>query len=814
MNQRRGLAFLSKRTSLAALIPFCIAFFLLIVVFGNPPQALGLDPAWTEVQAWAFLHQVQWGRDLINTYGPLGFLHPLSSYVSGIFTPFAIGQIALPAAFVLAVALMFHRARFFEFSLFALAYLCCFVKLAGDVSWILTLPFATTYLINRGETEARGTGYPAIFFLAPIFAAIALTKFTVFPIWVLCVATLSVMRMLERNWRGALLIAAAFVVSMVVVWWACEQRVLNLPLYLWSGFEMATGYGHSAGQPAPVLVEAVGLAVLFVFVAACALAGWRARSSLAAVVSIGLTPLTALLFWLAYFTRADEFHWPGFFAAMMLLPFALLRNRHVARRRALGISLTAVIVVSALMGFTQAPPAALLRQAVTRVGSSLHDLTHLPELRRQREVQWQTVGKSAALPQTKDFVGAARIDMVTSQQGMILLNGLNYAPRPVFQSHLAVTPKLAHLNEAYFLGPTAPDFVLFQLNSIDNRWAISDDSLALMALLRRYRPVLSEDGFLLLQRDASITTTQAIGPDARTTPASIGSEVAIPATRSPMVAFVDGELNWLGRLYTLLFPEPALGITLRTGDAEPLHHRFVRLSASSGFLIDPVIESTHDWLKLYFSKPLAHAQSFRIDTGSSWERALFQRDFKVSWRSIDSLHADSSSASAELRRALYPGFDLEPVAAPDLRVVVEDARESIFLHAPASLLFAPAPGHYRISAVFGIQNLALTSPECASAGPDGVGVSVVLHHANRESVVWHSDIDPFHHEQDRGPQRLRAQNVNVEAGDQVEYRVDAGPGGNNLSCDWSYVRDLVFRSGGIISAGIDRRDRIYNDDFE
>ena len=810
----KPLAFLSKRTSLVILIPLCVAFFLLILAFGNPPQAVGLDPAWTEVQAWGFLHQVQWGRDLINTYGPLGFLHPTSSYVSGIFTPFVIGQIALPAAFALVVALMFHRAGVVEFGLFALAYLCCFFKLLGDVSWILTLLFATTYLINRAEAETRATGYFAIAFLAPIFAAIALTKFTLFPIWVLCVAAVSTERMLERDWRGAMLIAAVFVLALVTAWWACGQELLNLPSYLSSGFEMATGYAHAAGQSAPILVEAVGLAVLFVFVSACAHAAWRARSSPAAVVSIGLTPLAALLLWLAYFTRADDHHWSSFFAAMSLLPFALLRNRHVVRNRALLISLTAVILASALMRFTQTSPGAILRQATTRVGSNLHDLAHLGELRNQREAQWQAVRKSAALPQTTDRVGHARIDMVTSQQGMLLLNGLNYAPRPVFQSHLAATPKLARLNEAYFLGPRAPDFVLFQLGSIDNRLPMSEDNLALMALLRRYRPVLSEDGFLLLQRDASVATAPAIAADAQTTPANIGAEVAIPANGTPMVAFVDGELNWFGKLYTLLFPEPALGITLRTSDAEPLHHRFVRLSASSGFFIDPVIESTHDWLKLYSSKPLAHALSFRIDTESPWARALFQRDFKVSWRSIDILHADSSTAAAELRRALYPGFDLEPVAPSDLRVVLEEGKESIFLHAPASLLFAPAPGRYRISAAFGIQNGALTSPGCANADPDGVGVSVVLHHAGREAVVWHSDIDPFHHEQDRGPQRLRAQNVNVDSGDRVEYRVDPGPGGSNTSCDWSYVRDLVFRQGGIVSASADPRDRVFDDDFE
>jgi hypothetical protein len=805
---------LSKRTSFAVLIPSCVALFLLILAFGNPPQALGLDPSWTEVQAWAFLHQAQWGRDLINTYGPLGFLHPTSSYVSGIFTPFVIGQIALPAAFAFAIALMFRRARILDFMLFVLAYLCCFFRMPGDVSWILTLPLATTWLINRDGAGGGATRYLMVLLVASIFAAIALTKFTTFPIWVLCVATVCAVYALEHNWRGAVLAGAVFVLALVTAWWLCGQALFDLPSYVRFGFEMASGYGHSAGLPAPIAVEIAGLAVLFVFFAACAHAAWCVRSSPAAVVSIGLTPLVALLLWLSYFTRADEFHWPGFFAAMVLLPFALLRIRRVERTPALVAALGVVIAVSAFMGFTQVPPNALLLRIPTQIGYSLRNLTHLADLHQRREAEWLAVGRSAALPQVSARVGRARIDMVTWQQGMILLNDLNYAPRPVFQSQLAATPRLARLNESYFLGPKAPDFVLFQLGAIDNRLPTGDDGLALMALLRRYRPVLSEDGFLLLQRDAAMAAVAAVEAEGRSTTAGLGDEIAVPMTHAPLVAFISGELSWLGKLYTLLLPEPALGITLHTDKGEPQHHRFVRLSASAGFLIDPLIESTHDWLKLYFGKPLAQVQGVRIDPEAPWQRVLFRRELKVSWRRLDILRADSSNASAELRRALYPGFDLEPLGPADFRVILENSREAIFLHAPASLLFAPAPGHYRISAAYGIQELAVTSPDCAKAAPDGVGISVMVLHGGKASVAWHKDIDPFRRERDRGAQRLRADNVDVEAGDQVEYRVDPGPGGSNTSCDWSYVRDLVFRPGSNARPAVDRSDAIFYDDFE
>jgi hypothetical protein len=47
----------------------------------------------------------------------------------------------------------------------------------------------------------------------------------------------------------------------------------------------------------------------------------------------------------------------------------------------------------------------------------------------------------------------------------------------------------------------------------------------------------------------------------------------------------------------------------------------------------------------------------------------------------------------------------------------------------------------------------------------------------------------------------------------VEYRVDAGPGGKNVSCDWSYVRDFVFRrhSG---AGGARNGDRIFMESFD
>lgn len=101
-------------------------------------------------------------------------------------------------------------------------------------------------------------------------------------------------------------------------------------------------------------------------------------------------------------------------------------------------------------------------------------------------------------------MGDARVDVHGWQQGLALTAGLNFAPRPAFQSYGAFTDRLARRNEAHLLDPAhAPAAVLLKLQPIDGRLASSEDPLALTATLRAYQPVEREAGFLLMQRHAA-----------------------------------------------------------------------------------------------------------------------------------------------------------------------------------------------------------------------------------------------------------------------------------------------------------------------
>ena len=70
----RGLHRLSQRwPSFLAQAGLWLVVWLSLLKLPAPPTS-GLDPSWRMVIGYALGHGMQWGTDLVFTYGPLGYL--------------------------------------------------------------------------------------------------------------------------------------------------------------------------------------------------------------------------------------------------------------------------------------------------------------------------------------------------------------------------------------------------------------------------------------------------------------------------------------------------------------------------------------------------------------------------------------------------------------------------------------------------------------------------------------------------------------------------------------------------------------------
>ncbi len=626
------------------MICFSVALFVATIRFGALPDSR-LDASWTEVIAWAALNHAQWGRDIAFTYGPLGFLHGNSSYVPGILGRFVVGQVLLTAAFVAMTVIMLTRARGATYFLFAVAYVCAYVWIPSDVSWAITLLFGTTVLINRANDLSAMTYAAAVAAVALVFGAIAWIKFSLLLLWILCVAALIGVSLLGRLPRRALVLLLFFAAALLVMWVACGQGLAGLPGYLHAGLEISLGYGHAMGREAPLIVDLVGATCLGSFCSIALVAAHHARRDAPTRVASVLCMAAAFLAWRANFTRPDHAHW--FFAFMSLLPFVLLSHGGLAEMKRVRHWLILFTLVCAAAGlFGPDELSARLPRIIREFNEHLRALIDPSVLETRRAAQWATEQQRESLDTIRKRVGAATVDMFTHEQGVVLLNGLNYSPRPVFQSYAAYTPYLARLNEEKILGAHAPEFVVMQLAAIDGRLPMGEDSLALLALLQRYRPAGMERGYLLLQQDAEVAPPAQMLPPSTWNSAALGENIVIPESpETAIIAFLDLDLSPLGKVYTALLREPPLRIVIETDRGE-YSYRFIRASGSSGFVVSPLIRTTQDWENAQTSSPLPRVRSFRVEPQSAGQDIFFRHEFAVGFQQRDYLHVDSKRTPA------------------------------------------------------------------------------------------------------------------------------------------------------------------------
>ena len=207
------------------------------------------------------------------------------------------------------------------------------------------------------------------------------------------------------------------------------------------------------------------------------------------------------------------------------------------------------------------------------------------------------------LPGIKWTVKDARIDLFGYLPGVVLLNGLNYWPRPMPITFAAANEVLQRANEAFYRDPrTAPEYVLAGLGSIDSRAAAQDDALALRALLDNYHPAFTEpQGFLLLQKNH-----RPMQPRAEKTLLSVRkihwTEDLPLGEQNDRMIWMEARIqpSFLGKLRALLYkPARCYLCTYFAGSTDYTRFPFITSMGPCGCLLSPFIQTNEELVKLY-----------------------------------------------------------------------------------------------------------------------------------------------------------------------------------------------------------------------
>jgi len=718
-----------------------------------------LDRSWCLGLARALVSRWRFGVDVVFTFGPLGCLST-GAYLPEVFWIKVLaweGAFQFLAAVVLAAAGLGIGNRWLRVAWFAALLL---QPLDPDAHAFLTIAAAFAWIARRRDRPAPAIS-PILPTLigAPVLAGLALVKFTATVAVASCVlASCAVLwRSGARRSAGAFL--AAFLGAASVLWTACGQSVLDLPLHLARSAEMSSAYSEAMSRPGPPWIQAVALALLGFALFALWVHG--RRSPLALLFHLSLL----LVAYKAGFVRALD-HTTTFFvyAATAACLFDAAAGSGPAPARIAVIARGACLACGVVGLWIARDPRVAEHAAdpFRRVASHARALFGPRAFQDELEAREAADRRRADLPRTREIVGKEPIDMVPDQQVLLFHNDLAWRPRPVFQSYACLTPGLQELNARFLEGERAPRFLLFSLDAIDWRLPAMDEAQGLQVIARDYEPVLQEKGFLLLRRSPRSGPRDAPGiPSAFEIGFGEWVEVRTKSTECRLLA-LDIRPTLAGRLRTILDSAPPLWLDLELEGGESLTARIVPAMMREGIIFDPLFRTQADWIAWCAGK--SPRRPVRMRARAPDPPWMYERRIGVKILPAGDVAPDPRPGLE--RTLLYSIFPTSPAAVSSSRPPSRELLrgEEVLALSPASTLtFDIAPGRRKLSGRFG------TKP----VGRPGAVLRAVLVRAGAEERVL------LELRQGESPQEPRlvpfSADFDAEAGARLELRAVPGP---------------------------------------
>lgn len=571
------------------------------------PASRLLDPSYKQAYGFFLRHHLQAGVDYIFHLGPLGYFYspvydPDLYWIDFVFRAALVGVAAVIfMAFFSRLRGPIDRFLFYFALLFGVPFSHWQHAASPNDAFFLLLPVAVTLILIRNA----GSGWMSTTGGLVVLTALSLMKFTYLLLGGVCVLAIAASEFRTGSARRAGAILAGFAGLFLLGWLICGQSLANLPAYISTSIEVSRGYNEAMIASAEPLAVILGFAA-FVLAAVLILLGPATRP-ISFSSALGAAGLIAGLFlaWKAGFVRQMS-HFHTFFVFAAGVPYLALAAADLREnRRTLASGLAACIFVLSVVGlFLGAErysiwPGNFLGSWERALSRNIRALAHPIESKAEMDQALERLSSDNILPRIRERVGERPVDIFSYEQGVLLLNGLQWKPRPVFHSNATYSPSLMDANARFYESPQAPPFVIFKLEPIDGRFPSIEDAEALRVLLIKYSPLLIERGFLLLERRAGEPAQRSPAaqiPSARNI--KFGESVTIENSGEAMTLLkLDIELSPIGKLVALLFKPPAVRMEVEATDGSRLIYRIPPGMARSGFIVNPYWRSQEDLLR-------------------------------------------------------------------------------------------------------------------------------------------------------------------------------------------------------------------------
>lgn len=543
----------------AAALP--VALTVVVAVLSWPSPGIepipGLDGSWMIGLHLAFHDGLDYGSDVVFTYGPLGFLRPqVAVYPWALRLSFAwltLMQLALAGAL-----LWTFRAGLRSWWLAApCALAVAIIQNEGPV--VIGLIFAVALIAGRVRDVRAATALSALLGVATGLELLGKLNAGVVLLGLALVtaATASLHRA-----RIARTLALTVPTSAAAAWLITGQAVGDLPDYVTGALAVSSGYANGMILVWPGkgwhLAVALGLGLVGAVIA------YRSGLRLPRRARVGLVLAWLGFFFLAFksgFVRHGPGH-TGLFAATIVGGYAAFAW---AMRSRAWLALAALPLAFYLaVGFAEARSQLRIDLRTRAFGHELATVSDGSATNREIEAGRAAIRTATALPpEILALLTGHTVSVEPWETSIVYGYRLRWNPLPVFQSYAAYTRTLDERNAEALAGGAGPERILRMPQAVlDGRNQAWDPPAAARAMLCHYRPIGVMGAWQVLERGANRCGTAREVASVET---RLGEAVTVPAAGPDELLYVDVEGFGLGpaeKLRTLLYRSVTRTITL------------------------------------------------------------------------------------------------------------------------------------------------------------------------------------------------------------------------------------------------------------
>ena len=605
-----------------------------------------LDSSWAQVLAQALLQHKQWGVQLSFTYGPLGFVTPYMGYVANMFWPYVVAQWFIATLFAVLVWHAFRQLAFYRLLFLAASLITFGFWMSGDAAWLSAYALSIAALVQLLQSKKRMPWLMIdVTLISVLPALLPLVKVTLLMPWLVWLVAGVAICLLARQRRLALWFLLTGIALPLLGWHACGQEFSHIGIFLHESLQIATGYSEAMQRPsAAAIIDPLGLLAASLSTVLIALYVLQQRQARDWFVAAVFLIVIACAFKIG-FTRADWLHLPIFTAAslvtMISLPYAdrsekiwLLSSTWAIINISLIYAALIAVGISSLGGNSAIP---ILSGALTfeKITTSVQVIIDPHGVVSDYETQVAAFLETADLPRIREYVGKDPVDVMSYEQGVAYANNLNVAFRPIFQSYSVNTPELIKRNVDFYNSDSAPKWVIYKLQTIDNRLPSEDDALLFTRIATSYTPVLAEKNYLLLKYEPAANQSCSSKP---TTPiaTTMGHWLDLSRTTTGTLNIrISFKLSFWGKFKAILLRTPVAAIEVQSDGGQTRDYRLLPAAAEIGFMVSPLLNDTQEYLEWRMGKASRRATALRVVPWSSSSFDDFSSQISVSMQPFE-----------------------------------------------------------------------------------------------------------------------------------------------------------------------------------